>query len=242
MFIDDTKTTVTNIKKMYPSSVTPTSNLSRSTRSDVRENDYECDYDGRIPPIWRPSDSEPEEPCYRPVRLNLTPVQRPFYNRSSSAEVASTSKFTETSKSNFKPVSPVTQYSSAAKIKPSPGFSDGQQNMNIVNDSQFNRNNFSSGDISREKSKFSQTQVWKKPGNYEQNYEEFLSTAEQSSKSMFIESNKIQKVEEIKKRFESRSNTLNEEVPQGYKNTTEIHCSGLRIPDCSGKKTEVEIF
>lgn len=37
-------------------------------RGDFRESDYESDYECRIQPIWRPYDSESEEPVYKPVR------------------------------------------------------------------------------------------------------------------------------------------------------------------------------
>jgi hypothetical protein len=37
-------------------------------KGEFRESDYESDYECRIQPIWRPYDSESEEPVYKPVR------------------------------------------------------------------------------------------------------------------------------------------------------------------------------
>lgn len=37
-------------------------------KGEFRESDYESDYECRIQPIWRPNDSESEEPVYKPVR------------------------------------------------------------------------------------------------------------------------------------------------------------------------------
>lgn len=49
------------------------------TKGEFRESDYESDYDCRIQPIWRPCDSESEEPVYKPVRPNFkTPVKPNF--------------------------------------------------------------------------------------------------------------------------------------------------------------------
>lgn len=46
-------------------------------KGEVRESDYESDYDCRIQPIWRPYDSESEEPVYKPVRPSFkTPVKQ----------------------------------------------------------------------------------------------------------------------------------------------------------------------
>lgn len=44
-------------------------------KGEFRESDYESEYEGRIPPVWRPSSTEPE-PSYRPVRPDLTPTGR----------------------------------------------------------------------------------------------------------------------------------------------------------------------
>ncbi|XP_026815442.1 titin isoform X5 [Rhopalosiphum maidis] len=45
-------------------------------RGEFRESDYESDYECRIQPIWRPNDSESEEPVYKPVRPGFkTPVK-----------------------------------------------------------------------------------------------------------------------------------------------------------------------
>jgi len=46
-------------------------------RGEFRESDYESDYECRIQPIWRPNDSESEEPVYKPVRPGFkTPVKK----------------------------------------------------------------------------------------------------------------------------------------------------------------------
>ncbi|KAG8223452.1 hypothetical protein J437_LFUL001944, partial [Ladona fulva] len=41
---------------------------SKFVKGQFRESDYESDYDTRIPPLWRPHDSDTDEPSYRPVR------------------------------------------------------------------------------------------------------------------------------------------------------------------------------
>lgn len=53
----------------------PPPSPSRFVKGEFRESDYESDYEGRIPPIWRVGDSD-SEPAYRPVRPNLTPSGR----------------------------------------------------------------------------------------------------------------------------------------------------------------------
>lgn len=46
-------------------------------KRELRESDYESDYDCRIQPIWRPYDSESEEPVYKPVRPSFkTPMKQ----------------------------------------------------------------------------------------------------------------------------------------------------------------------
>lgn len=55
--------------------VPPPPSPSRFVKGEFRESDYESDYEGRIPPIWRVGDSD-GEPAYRPVRPNLTPGGR----------------------------------------------------------------------------------------------------------------------------------------------------------------------
>ncbi|KRT85808.1 Immunoglobulin, partial [Oryctes borbonicus] len=53
----------------------PPPSPSRFVKGEFRESDYESEYEGRIPPVWRPSSAEPE-PAYRPVRPDLTPTGR----------------------------------------------------------------------------------------------------------------------------------------------------------------------
>lgn len=55
--------------------VPPPPSPSKFVKGEFRESDYESDYEGRIPPIWRVADSD-GEPAYRPVRPNLTPSGR----------------------------------------------------------------------------------------------------------------------------------------------------------------------
>lgn len=51
-------------------------------RGEFRESDYESDYECRIQPIWRPYDSESEEPVYKPVRPGFkTPIKKPEVSR-----------------------------------------------------------------------------------------------------------------------------------------------------------------
>lgn len=53
----------------------PPPSPSKFVKGEFRESDYESDYEGRIPPIWRVADSD-SEPAYRPVRPLLTPSGR----------------------------------------------------------------------------------------------------------------------------------------------------------------------
>lgn len=55
--------------------VPPPPSPSKFVKGEFRESDYESDYEGRIPPIWRVGDSD-SELAYRPVRPNLTPGGR----------------------------------------------------------------------------------------------------------------------------------------------------------------------
>jgi len=53
----------------------PPPSPSKFVKGEFRESDYESDYDGRIPPVWRPYDSDTEtDRSYRRVRPVLTPV------------------------------------------------------------------------------------------------------------------------------------------------------------------------
>lgn len=46
-------------------------------KGELRESDYESDFECRIQPIWRPYDSESEEPVYKPVRPSFkTPTKQ----------------------------------------------------------------------------------------------------------------------------------------------------------------------
>ncbi|KYB28238.1 hypothetical protein TcasGA2_TC032675 [Tribolium castaneum] len=53
----------------------PPPSPSKFIKGEFRESDYESDYEGRIPPVWRPTESD-GEPTYRPVRPLLTPSGR----------------------------------------------------------------------------------------------------------------------------------------------------------------------
>ncbi|XP_034951171.1 uncharacterized protein [Chelonus insularis] len=45
---------------------------SRFARGEFRESDYESDYDGRIPPLWKPrSESDIEDHSHKPMKSNL---------------------------------------------------------------------------------------------------------------------------------------------------------------------------
>lgn len=216
-FIDDTATSGRS------TSFAPVPSPSKFIRSDIRESDYESDFDGRIPPIWRPSDSEPDEPIYRPVRpiLQSSTPQRPQYHRTTSADAAfsSSTKFSDT-KANFKPVSPAVEYCTSVKIKPSPTFNDQftqyQTNSSSqVRDKQYSRSYSGGGDSSALRNDV-QKQSWQR-GGHDGNYEERSSKAEYVDQSSFTEYHsevkKVQKVEEIRKRFESKSSSFSGDLP-----------------------------
>nr|XP_012144065.1 PREDICTED: muscle M-line assembly protein unc-89 isoform X8 [Megachile rotundata] len=61
-------------KKIVPPSLSP----SRFVKGEFRESDYESDYDGRIPPLWKPRGYESDDQTFRPVKPNLT---GPAYNK-----------------------------------------------------------------------------------------------------------------------------------------------------------------
>lgn len=200
-------------------------------KSEYRESDYESDYDNRIPPIWRPSDSEPEEPCYRPVRPVLTPVQRPYFTRTFSADSANTYKVSEI-KTNFQPVSPVTEYSSSVKIKPTPAFSN-HSNRNAINDKQFFRSfSGSGGDASKLQNESFQKQALQKQNSYDRTYEERISefTDQTSMSKHYSEIQKTQKVEEIRKHFENRSSSISGDFSYSYENDAKSTSCKSRIP------------
>ncbi|XP_072152898.1 uncharacterized protein zormin isoform X1 [Bemisia tabaci] len=57
--------------------VPPPASPSKFIKGDFRQSEYGTDYESvRIPPIWKPHDSDSEDISYRPVRPNLTPVSR----------------------------------------------------------------------------------------------------------------------------------------------------------------------
>lgn len=56
--------------------VPPPPSPSKFIKGEFRESDYESDYEGRIQPVWRPTDSD-SEPSYKPVRpVVFTPSGR----------------------------------------------------------------------------------------------------------------------------------------------------------------------
>ncbi|KAG7188138.1 hypothetical protein KM043_013359 [Ampulex compressa] len=54
-------------RKILPSSQSP----SKFVKSEFRESDYESDYDGRIPSLWKPRSSESDKQAFRPVKSGL---------------------------------------------------------------------------------------------------------------------------------------------------------------------------
>ncbi|XP_076385572.1 uncharacterized protein LOC105662897 isoform X4 [Megachile rotundata] len=60
-------------KKIVPPSLSP----SRFVKGEFRESDYESDYDGRIPPLWKPRGYESDDQTFRPVKPNLTGPGKP---------------------------------------------------------------------------------------------------------------------------------------------------------------------
>ncbi|XP_054013283.1 titin isoform X3 [Hylaeus anthracinus] len=60
-------------KKILPPSPSP----SRFVKSEFRESDYESDYDGRIPPLWKPRGYESDDQSFRPVKPHLAGPGKP---------------------------------------------------------------------------------------------------------------------------------------------------------------------
>lgn len=54
-------------KKILPPSPSP----SKFVKGEFRESDYESDYDGRIPPLWKPRGYESDDQSFRSVKPNL---------------------------------------------------------------------------------------------------------------------------------------------------------------------------
>nr|CAD7455194.1 unnamed protein product [Timema tahoe] len=61
----------------------PPPSPSKFVRGEFRESDYESDYEGRIPALWRPLDSDADGPSYKPVRPVLTPGGSRQHSRAS---------------------------------------------------------------------------------------------------------------------------------------------------------------
>lgn len=49
---------------------------SKFRKSEIRESDYESDYDLKIEPVWRPSPSGSHQPQYKPIKPIFTPTGR----------------------------------------------------------------------------------------------------------------------------------------------------------------------
>ncbi|XP_078042862.1 uncharacterized protein LOC144473128 isoform X2 [Augochlora pura] len=60
-------------KKILPPSPSP----SKFVKSEYRESDYESDYDGRIPPLWKPRGYESDDQSFRPVKPSLAGPGKP---------------------------------------------------------------------------------------------------------------------------------------------------------------------
>lgn len=55
----------------------PAPSPSRFARGEFRESDYESDYEGRIPPLWKPrGGSDVEDYSFKPVKPNLVNTGR----------------------------------------------------------------------------------------------------------------------------------------------------------------------
>lgn len=58
--------------------IPPPPSPSKFIKGEFRESDYESDYDRKIAPIWRPTDSDSEPVSYKSIRPVLsTPISRP---------------------------------------------------------------------------------------------------------------------------------------------------------------------
>ncbi|XP_076636076.1 uncharacterized protein LOC143349064 isoform X2 [Colletes latitarsis] len=60
-------------KKILPPSPSP----SKFVKGEFRESDYESDYDGRIPPLWKPRGYESDDQSFRPVKPHLAGPGKP---------------------------------------------------------------------------------------------------------------------------------------------------------------------
>ncbi|XP_076170517.1 uncharacterized protein LOC143148247 isoform X3 [Ptiloglossa arizonensis] len=60
-------------KKILPPSPSP----SKFVKGEFRESDYESDYDGRIPPLWKPRGYESDDTTFRPVKPHLAGPGKP---------------------------------------------------------------------------------------------------------------------------------------------------------------------
>ncbi|XP_043261539.1 uncharacterized protein LOC122402644 [Colletes gigas] len=64
---DQTQKKFETAKKILPPSPSP----SKFVKGEFRESDYESDYDGRIPALWKPRGYESDDQSFRPVKPHL---------------------------------------------------------------------------------------------------------------------------------------------------------------------------
>ncbi|XP_068967253.1 titin isoform X4 [Bombus flavifrons] len=70
---DQSQKKLETAKKILPPSPSP----SKFVKSEFRESDYESDYDGRIPPLWKPRGYESDDQTFRPVKPSLAGPGKP---------------------------------------------------------------------------------------------------------------------------------------------------------------------
>ncbi|XP_050486212.1 titin isoform X4 [Bombus huntii] len=71
---DQSQKKLETAKKILPPSPSP----SKFVKSEFRESDYESDYDGRIPPLWKPRGYESDDQTFRPVKPSLAGPGSPW--------------------------------------------------------------------------------------------------------------------------------------------------------------------
>ncbi|XP_026674575.1 muscle M-line assembly protein unc-89 isoform X5 [Ceratina calcarata] len=70
---DQSQKKIDTTKKILPPSPSP----SKFVKGEFRESDYESDYDGRIPPLWKPRGYESDDQSFRPVKPHLASSGKP---------------------------------------------------------------------------------------------------------------------------------------------------------------------
>ncbi|XP_050486180.1 titin isoform X2 [Bombus huntii] len=105
---DQSQKKLETAKKILPPSPSP----SKFVKSEFRESDYESDYDGRIPPLWKPRGYESDDQTFRPVKPSLAgpDVASRHMSDMTSSFKSKTEKFVSDIQSDLKQGKPILKH------------------------------------------------------------------------------------------------------------------------------------